>query len=531
MSRHRRIVPGLARAVALSVVWVRRIAAAAVYGNPVYRLTLAGGVPATVRPMPTDPWAGDAAAGAAMVGGPPPAFGADAWANEFIWLADLRALGSATAQETARRWVAAWIAKHGRWDRLAWRADILGRRLSIWLAAHAFLCDDAEAGFSHACLASLSAQARHLNRVAGRAGRGAGAFTVARGLVDCALYLPGRANRLGSALAFLDRELDRQILPDGGHIERSPARHLVILRTLIGIRGGLVADHSDVPAGLQNAIDRMAPMLRALRLGDGGLVQINGSAGADAAEIDTVLAEAGSTGRALTGAPHSGIQRLTASRTVVVVDAGKPPAGPGASAGTLAFEMSSGRHRLIINCGRHPDDDPAWRDRLRGTAAHSTMTVDGRDSAEIVPDGVRRGPETVSVERRQADGNVWLDLTHDGYAPTLGLVHERRLYLAASGDDFRGEDQLVGAGGQAFALRFHLHPSIQASLNQAQTAILLKPPSGRGWQMQAVGGVLGLEESVTFIGQDRKRTNQIVVFGPLQGKGATVKWRFSRIRD
>lgn len=523
MSRLEQSVPALVQA--------RRLAATILYANPLYRLSLAGAVPPTVRSMPADPWSGDAVAGAALVAGPAPVFGADTRAHEFSWLADLRAVGSAAAQETARNLVAAWIVEHGRWRLPAWRPDVLGQRLSTWLAAHAFLCDGGEAAFSRACLKSLSEQARHLSRVAGAGERNAGAFAVARGLVDCALYLPGRAGRLRGALVFLEREIERQVLFDGGHIQRCPVLHLAVLRTLIGIRSSIVADHSDVPTAVQNAIDRMAPMLRALRLGDGGLVQINGGGAGDAAEIDTVLAQAGTTGRALTGAPDSGFQRLTASRTVVVVDAGKPPAGPGASAGTLAFEMSSGRHRLVINCGRHPDDDPAWRDRLRGTAAHSTMTVDDRDSADIVPGGVRRGPQTVSVERRQADGNVWLDVAHDGYAATLGLVHERRLYLAASGDDFRGEDRLVGAGGQAFAVRFHLHPSLQASLNQAQTAILLKPPSGRGWQMQATGGVLGLEESVTFTGNDRKRTSQIVVSGPLQGHGATVKWRFSRIRD
>jgi uncharacterized heparinase superfamily protein len=528
-----------------ALVAARRILAAVVYATPLYRLTLAGGVPATVRPMAADPWAGDAAAGTALADGarlpggrqavpgedPWTTVGGDAAAHGFAWLADLRAAGSAAARLKARHLVGGWMASHGGWGLPAWRPDIVGRRLSHWLAAHAFLCDGADAGFTGACLVSLTAQARHLGRVAGAGERDAGAFAVVKGLVDCALYLPGRADRLAGAVALLEREIERQVLPDGGHVQRNPALHLAVLKTLIGIRGGLAGDHAEVPTALRNAIDRMAPMLRALRLGDGGLVQFNGGGPARADEIDTVLAQAGAMGRAPSGAPHSGFQRLTAARTVVVVDAGKPPAGPGAAAGSLAFEMSSGRHRLVINCGPHPDDDEAWRDRLRGTAAHSTVSVDDRDSATIVRGGVRRGPSAVAVERRQADGNTWLDLSHDGYAASFGLVHERRLYLAASGDDLRGEDRLVGGGGRAFAVRFHLHPSLQASMNQARTTVLLKPPSGRGWQVQAAGGALGLEESVTFDGGTRKRTSQIVVSGPLQGDGATVKWRFSRLGD
>jgi uncharacterized heparinase superfamily protein len=509
----------------------RRVAAKLFYGNPLYRLTLAGAVPAAVQMVPADPWAGDAAAGAGLVAGGEPTVGDMAIDHDFAWLADLQAVRSPEAVSLARQRVATWIATHGRWGLPAWRPDVLGRRLSRWLAAHDFLCDGADDEFTRACLAALAAQARHLGRVAGGAEADAGAFDVARGLIDCALYLPGRANRLTNALSCLGREINRQILPDGGHVQRSPALHLAVLKTLIAVRGALVADHAEVPTAVQNAIDRMTPMLRALRLGDGGLVQFNGTAAVPATMIDTVLAQAGTTGRALAAAPHSGFQRLTAARTTVVVDTGRPHSGPGGSAGTLAFEMSSGRHRLIINCGAHPDNDAAWRDRLRGTAAHSTVIVDDRDSTEIVPDGVRQGPATVAVDRRQGEGNTWLDLSHDGYVSSFGLVHERRLYLASSGDDLRGEDCLVGSGGRAFAVRFHLHPSLQASMNQARSTVLMKPPSGRGWQMQAAGGAIDLEESVTFIDGARKRTSQIVVSGPLQGDGATIKWRFSRIRD
>ena len=77
-------------------------------------------------------------------------------------------------------------------------------------------------------------------------------------------------------------------------------------------------------------------------------------------------------------------------------------------------------------------------------------------------------------------------------------------------------------------MRFHLHPQVQVSLNEARTAVLLKPPSGRGWHMQADGGRLALEDSVYFGGGTRRRTSQIVVSGRLDGGAATNRWRFGR---
>ena len=73
---------------------------------------------------------------------------------------------------------------------------------------------------------------------------------------------------------------------------------------------------------------------------------------------------------------------------------------------------------------------------------------------------------------------------------------------------------------------------VQASLIQEGTAVLLKPPTGRGWRFLSVGGTLGLEES-TYLGvaDVPRRCEQIVITGPLKGEGARVKWAFRREGD
>src|SRR5262249_30901505 len=162
-------------------------------------------------------------------------------------------------------------------------------------------------------------------------------------------------------------------------------------------------------------------------------------------------------------------ERLVANRTLVLVDSGAPPP-PGldrhAHAGTFSFEMSIGRERLIVNCGAHPGD-PQWGFALRMTAAHSTATVDDTNSSGVLADdGLARRPENVSCRREETDGNVWLDMSHDGYSEPFGLTHRRRLYLAASGEELRGEDRFTGPGAERFAVRFHLHPQVQASIAQ-----------------------------------------------------------------
>ncbi|HLB07834.1 MAG TPA: heparinase II/III family protein, partial [Alphaproteobacteria bacterium] len=131
--------------------------------------------------------------------------------------------------------------------------------------------------------------------------------------------------------------------------------------------------------------------------------------------------------------------------------------------------------------------------------------------------------------------NTWLDATHDGYLAPFGLIHRRRLYLAGSGLDLRGEDSLIHRAGakkaaRRFVLRFHLHPGVQASLASDGSVVWLKVANGPGWQMRAQGGTLALAESV-YLGQpgQRRRTEQIIVAGEIGASDPVVKWAFRRV--
>jgi uncharacterized heparinase superfamily protein len=275
-------------------------------------------------------------------------------------------------------------------------------------------------------------------------------------------------------------------------------------------------------------------MLRFFRHGDGGLVLFNDSREEEGWFIDVVLTRSEARGKPLESAPHSGFERLTANRTMVTMDVGGPPPkgyDAMAHAGALSFEMSVGKERMIVNCGAHHGDSTAWITAQRTTAAHSTVTVEDVNSAEILDaGGFAHRPIDLSSNRKESDGDIWLEATHDGYRRSFGLVHSRRLYLGANGGDLRGEDTLTGEGNHKFVVRFHLHPDVRASKVQEGNAILLRLPGGSGWRFRASGGVIALQESV-YLGSGSKvrRTEQIAVSSATQlGKGQ-VKWAFSQL--
>jgi uncharacterized heparinase superfamily protein len=526
------------------------------YANALYRWLLVGPVPDRIAVLGADMIAGEPTQGSALLNGEfalagrvvevganmpwsvrPPR---DPWHTElhgFAWLRHLKALGEARAHVRARLMVGSWIETYGEWDAPSWRPQITGRRLAAWLANGDILLKDAEPPFARRFFASLLRQARFLSRAALKGDDGAARLSALKGLIYSGVCLPEGEGRARRGLKLLEAELTRQIAVDGGHCERSPSLQLAVLREIVELRHSLIDAREEPPIFLQVAIDRMAPMLRTFRHGDGALALFNDGVEESAALVDLVLEAADAHGRAFASASHTGFHTLRAGRTFAIVDTGTPPAiGRRAHASTLGFELSVGRDRIVVNCGSYHGPDAPWRRAVHATAAHSTLCLEDLDSSEVLEDGtLGRRRAQVSATRREHEGNTWLDASHDGYLAPFGLIHRRRLYLAGSGTDLRGEDSLIHRAGakkaaRRFVLRFHLHPGVQASLAQDGSVVWLKVANGPGWQMRAQGGTLALAESV-YLGQpgQRRRTEQIIVAGEIGAPDPVVKWAFRRV--
>lgn len=532
---------------------VRATLESALYGTALYRASLRGRHPEALAFGPVDPWPGDASRGAALLGGVYAFAGVTVTAaattpwrpigvsrrwleamHGFEWLRHLDALNSAEARAHGRRLTAEWIERYGAWDALTWRPDVLARRLVAWLSHSGLLLAEADRASAETLLASLAEQARHLGRVVASGPDGSLRIAAVKGLLFAALCLPGDDRGLTQGLRLLEHELERQILADGGHVARSPAAHFGVFCDLVELRGLFAAARKPSCEALRTAIDRMAPMLRFFRHGDGGLALFNTSCEQDPALIDQALALGEASGKAPSSAPHSGFERLLAQRTLVITDVGAPTALSAGCAhgGTLSFEMSVEGQRMIVNCGAHGGDDDGWRNAMRATAAHSTAGIDDHNMLERLDDGaLGRRPVQVASNRLEDGGSIWIEASHDGYSSIFGLTHRRRLYLSADGDSLRGEDILSGdSGAMRFTIRFHLHPDVKASLTAAGAGALLRLPNGEGWRMRSAGAALVIADSVYLGGQGEVgRSEQIVLSGPLKSGETTVKWALSRV--
>ncbi len=489
----------------------------------------------------------------------------DVWSEElhgFSWLRHFSAAGGDAARTYAQTLVAGWIVEAGTWNDIAWRPHVVGRRLTSWVSNGALIIDGSDLIYRSTLLRNMARQARHLARTASLAPAGEPRFTAAVGLAFSGLCLSEGQKRLDKGLALVCRELDHQILPDGGHVSRNPTAMLSILFDLISLREALTQRRLTVPKPILDAIDRMMPMLRFFRHGDGKLALFNGAnEGIDGA-IDAALSADDTKGRPFGFAPHSGYQRMEAGPTYVIADTGPPPPGRynhAAHAGCLSFEMSAGRARLVVNCGSTRVLGPDWEAASRATAAQSTLVLADTSSARILRARIGRallgtrlmeGPRRVESRRNENDAGIWLEAAHNGYEKLFGMTHRRRLFLEATGEELRGEDTLFEteaprtlwqrlrprktADDLPFTIRFHLHPDARASLAHDGTNVLVLLPNGDGWQFLArsAGGpaAISLEESVYLgAGEPTRRSEQIVVSSTVFRGEAKVNWAWRRL--
>jgi uncharacterized heparinase superfamily protein len=366
-------------------------------------------------------------------------------------------------------------------------------------------------------------------------------------LAEFGLCAEGTRNLTRKGTKLLVEELDRQILPDGGHIGRNPEVLLDLLPDLLPLRQAYAARGLQPPAQLLNAIDRMMPMLRLFRHGDGTLASFNGMGVTPPELLATILAYDDVRAQPLTSARHSGYQRLQAEDAIALIDAGAPPPqiySNRAHAGCASFEFSSGAQRLVINCGAPDANRAAAREAARMTAAHSTLVIDDTSSCRFAShaglqkwlgDQIVSGPDKVDVERHDQPMGTMVVVAHNGYEARFSLIHERRIVLSPDGKSLGGTDRLrpAKAGEKAetypFAIRFHIHPNVRLKRVREGRAVLCILPNGKRWLFENSAGQAAIEESIFFAAPDGPRScAQIAVHGET-GPDTVVEWSFRHI--
>jgi len=465
----------------------------------------------------------------------------------FGWLRHLRAADTALTRANARALVEDWISNPSHNRQVSRRADVLSRRVISLLSQAPLVLGETDNKFYRRYLRGLTREIRYLRYAMLDVPDGVPRLQVMIALCYASLCLANQARHIRGTSRRLSDELQRQILPDGGHISRNPGALIELLIDLLPLRQTFAARNIAPPPALLNAIDRMMPMVRFFRHGDGSIALFNGMSGTPSDLLATLLAYDDTHGTPMASMPHAGFQRLDAGATTLIMDTGAPPL-PGIShdahAGCLSFELSSGPSRIVINCGMPSTGRDNWRAFARSTAAHSTLTYHDSSSCQFVElTAMKRflhgapivaGPVMVDNIREAVNEGVLLTTSHDGYLARFGVLHRRILMLAQDGSRLDGEDSVSPApGGRIrgetdYALRFHLHPSVKASRLSDARGVMLVLPNRDVWTFEARDDRVDLEDSVFLAGNDGPRRTAQIVIRQDSRHAASIRWSFVR---
>ena len=352
---------------------------------------------------------------------------------------------------------------------------------------------------------SLAVQARWLGKRLERHLGGIRLFAEAKALVFAGLFFEGEEPRrwLDQGLAVLAREIPEQILPDGGHGERSPACHALALEDLLDLINLVRTYANALPeahrpfVGTWPAIAAgMRRWLSLLSHPDGDIAFFNDAAldiaprrselERYAGRLELAAGEVNPAG--LTHLGDSGYIRMANPEAVALLDVA--PVGPDylpghAHADTLSFELSLFGRRVLVNSGTSEYARTPERLRQRGTPAHNTVTVNDRDSSQVW--GANQ------VGRRATPFGLWVEssgqtmkvsCSHDGYRRLAGKPVHRRYWHFTPGQ-LKVTDSLEGNFKTARA-RFHFHPDVD--IREDAGGLSAKPGDGQRLDIAIDGG-------------------------------------------
>ncbi len=470
----------------------------------------------------------------------------------FTWLRDLEASAPrAQCTHTAERILGAWLEANPHPGKgAAWKVGHTGHRLLGWLVHAPLLLSGSDKALRSRTLAAMAETARWLDRNVGSADDRLEALAGWCAITGAGLLLPdGKPRRLFGE-AGLARTLGEVIGTDGGVLSRSPLLQMEAIALLVDLTACYRATRRDPPKAVESMLELLVPPLLALVHGDGGLGNWQGAGAVSAARVAALVEASGVRTRPLRDARQWGYQRVAAGKTVLQFDAAPPPMVRHARHGcasTLAFELSHGAQRIVVNCGGAAfagGQVPVRIEQgLRATAAHSTLVLgDANSTAVLVAGKLGAGVGEVEVDRRtlaaEGGGNATrIEASHDGYVARFGLVHRRILLLRDDGSELRGEDLLVPAGRKGkrgkvpYAVRFHLGPEVEVAVADTGRSAGLALPDGSYWHFVAGGGgTLELDESLWVDGDGRPHpVHQLVMQGLVSRGGGSFSWLLKKM--
>ncbi len=453
--------------------------------------------------------------------------------NSFMWISDVRVLGSDQARLFARKKILSWIDHSDYKDSKLWEDDVLAKRIFFLLTNLSFFFETADEDFQKKFSENINKQCIILlNKIKDKK-LNDNIFIIKSILLSSICF-----ENLESHYQFsiiLVQNIINNLIKNGMHSLRSPSEHFFFLCSLLDIKNFMGSYNKEIPPQINKTIIEMSTILKFFRIGNGQLSIFNKYDFVSPNKIDNVLKKVGLKFKLPKVSNCSGFHRVSKNKLTFIMDCGKPGRKK-THAGTLSFEFSYLSEKIVVNSGSPFINNKNWNDAMRSTAAHSTLNINEINSSDIFfdRDTISRIADTFS-EHIEKDDNILINSSHTGYEDLFGIIHNRSVHIDLKNILIRGEDRFdlnrkENHAKKKYFLRFHIHPSVELSATKSKRKVVLKLKNNVGWEFICSEARIKIEDGI-YLGEKKMvQSNQHILITDEIDKTKEIKWLFRLIK-
>ncbi|MDA7441068.1 heparinase II/III family protein [Candidatus Pseudothioglobus singularis] len=410
------------------------------------------------------------------------------WLYNLHYFDDLCALDADQRVEWHRALISLWIKENPAGIGNGWEPYPTSLRIVNWIKWTL-----AGNSMEEHWLQSLTLQTRYLYQNLETHIMGNHLFANAKALLFAGSFFDGNEAKIwrDKGRKLIEKELEEQLLNDGGNFELSTMYHMIFLEDLLDLYNIIAVYKDPLFEGLEDRITLMFNWLSVMCHPDGEISFFNDAAFGitpSVIEVNEYRARILGDGKLtfsneqfdeqyLIDLPISGYSRVSMGDMVAIVDRAAigPDYLPGhAHADTLSFELSIFNNRVVVNSGTSMYGSGTNRQQERSTSAHSTVVIDGHDSSEVWAGfRVARRAKVFNSFKEELKDVVRLKACHNGYKRLPGAPVHCREWIFKK-DSLTIFDKIIGAGSHKIESILHLHPKVnvrELKGNQAELEI------------------------------------------------------------
>ncbi len=335
----------------------------------------------------------------------------------------------------------------------------------------------------------------------------------------------------------LNKQLNENINQNGMHKSMNPCTHAEFINHLYEIKNICLFFNFVPPKEIEFQITNMSAVLKNLFHKDGMIALFNGSNNANIESITKINKLINDITAKNLAKIKNGLAIFENNKFKVFFDAIKPDSkllNQNLHAGTLGFEMSCDKEKIITNCGSVEKRIGKKPEYLRFSAAHSTIILNNTNISELVEKkSYKRIPKIILLYNEETENILSWSATHDGYMDNFRRIIKRKLIISKNYPTINGEDSIIchklNSKKALYNIRFHLTPICTCLLTNNQKSVLIKTKLNQSWIFSSENK-LKLEESIYINNGKRvERTKQIVISGYTSLPKKIEKWSISKI--